>query len=172
MGTGVRHIDRYKTEILLIASTGSTITPWIDLQWYSHVTFFVAANNSSTGTPAITVTPYQCLNIAASSGSVILSVNNYFYCTGGFATQSSTADVWQQSTGISGSFATNSTRGSTGTTIVGHAIEIQDTDLNLNSSFTCVALSFGAAASTTVTVWAHCYPSFGGNFAEFPTALT
>jgi hypothetical protein len=176
MGTGVRHIDKYKTEILLIASTGSTITQWIDMELYSHVTFFVAANNSSTGTPAITVTAYQAPNIASSSASVVLSINNYFYCTGGFSnsTSSSTADAWTQvSTGITGgSFATSSTRGSTGTTLLGYAVEIQDTDLNLNSSWTCVALSFGAAASTTVTVWAHCFPRFDGNFANFPSALT
>ena len=62
--------------------------------------------------------------------------------------------------------------GITGTTIVGHAIEIQDTDLNLNSSFTCVARSPAQRASTTVTVWAECKPAFGGNFAELPSALT
>lgn len=171
MATGVRHIDKYKTEILLVASTGSATTLWIDMDLYSHVTFFIAANNSNAGTPACTITALVAQDVNATS-SAVLSINNYFYATGGFATQSSAADVWQQvSSGISGgSFAT----GSTHSTVLGYCLEIQDTDLitTANSLLDCVALSLGAAASTTITVIAHCFPRFGGYFAELPTALT
>jgi hypothetical protein len=171
MGTGVRHIDKYKTEILLIASTGSAITTWLDMQYYSHVTLFVAANNSSAGTPAITMTAYTAQDISGTS-SAVLSINNYFYCTGNFTSNQSSGDNWQQvSSGLTGgSFAT----GSSHSQILGYAIEIQDTDLptTANSLLKTVALSFGAAASTTVTVWAHLFPRFDGNFAVMPTALT
>jgi hypothetical protein len=170
MGTGVRHIDRYKTEVLLIASTGSTTTLWIDMQYYSHVTFFCAANNSASGTPAITIAPYVAQDISGTS-SASLAINNYFYCTGGFAAQSSAADFWQQSSsGITGSFTT----GSTVSKVLTYAIEIHDTDLptTANSLLKTVALSLGAAASTTLTVWAHCFPRFDGNFANLPSALT
>jgi hypothetical protein len=171
MGTGVRHIDKYKTELLLLASTGSAITAWLDLQYYSHCTFFVAMNNSATGTPAITCTAYEAQDISGTS-SAVLSINTYFYCTGGFTSNQSSGDNWQQlSSGITGgSFAT----GSTHSTTLLYAIEIQDTDLPTiaNSLFKTVALSFGAAASTTVTVWAHLFPRFDGNFADLPTALT
>lgn len=171
MGTGVRHVDRYKTEMLLVASAGSTTTLWIDMQYYSHVTFFIAMNNSSAGTPALTITALAAQDVSGTS-SVVLSINNYFYCTGGFATQSSAADSWQQSsTGISGgSFATASTH----STVLGYAIEVHDTDLptTANSLLKTVALSLGAAASTTATIWAVCFPRFDGNFAELPSALT
>lgn len=171
MGTGVRHIDRYKTIPLLVASTGSTTTLWVDMALYSHVTFFIVANNSSSGTPACTITAYTAQDISGTS-STVLSINNYFYGTGGFATQSSAADVWaQQSSGVSGgSFAIASTH----STVLGYAVEVQDTDLptTANSLLKTVALSLGAAASTTITVVAVCFPRFDGNFANLPSALT
>jgi hypothetical protein len=169
MGTGVRHIDRYKTEVCLVTSgTGTGGSLWIDLQYYSHVTFFIATSNS-TGTPAATYTFYQALTSGGSS-SKVLSVNNYFYCSGGFGTQSSSADSWKQSSsGITGgSFAAISTV----STLFGYAVEIQDTDLDLNNSFQYVQVSATGCSSITQAIWAHLWPRFDGNFAALPTALT
>ncbi len=168
MATGVRHIDAYKTEVCLVTSgTGTGSSLWIDMALYSHVTFFIATSNS-TGTPASTYTFYQALTTGGSS-SKALSVNNYFYCSGGFGAQSSSADNWQQSTGIAGgSFAAISTT----STLFGYAVEIQDTDLDLTNAFKCVQVGLTAASSITQAIWAHCFPRFAGNFANMPTALT
>lgn len=169
MGTGVRHIDKYKTEVCLVTSgTGTGGSLWIDMSLYSHVTFFIATSNS-TGTPAATYTFYQALTTGGSS-SKALSINNYFYCSGGFGTQSSSADSWQQSSdGITGgSFAAISTV----STLFGYAVEIQDTDLDLSNSFKCVQVSATGCSSITQAIWAHCFPRFDGNFAALPTALT
>src|ERR1035438_6880055 len=115
--TGVRHLDKYKTEMLLITSTTGT-TLWIDMDWYSHVTFFIAASNSS-GTPACTFTAKQATDVSGTS-SKTLAINNYFVGSGGFATQSSGADIWASSTIASGgSFAAISTV----STLFGYAIE-------------------------------------------------
>jgi hypothetical protein len=168
MGTGVRHIDRYKTELLL-AGASAQATPWIDMQYYSHVTFFLFVNNSSSGTPAQSVSLLQALDTSGTSSSSV-AFNTIFSCSGGFATQSSSADVWVSSSiaSTAGSFTISSTV----STIFGYAIEVQDTDLNLNSAAKTVALSFGTAASTTIYVFAHCFPRFDGNYASMPTALT
>lgn len=170
MGTGVRHVDRYKTELLLINQSSAALTLWVDMALYSHVTFFVGAANS-TGTPAATITAYQA-STTGGGGSKVLSINNYFYCTGGFASQSSAQDsMAQSSSGITGgSFAIASTL----STNLLYAVEVQDTDLDLTSAgpFKCVALSLSAISSTNVSIWAHCFPRFDGNFAELPSALT
>ena len=110
MDTGTRHIDRYKTEVCLVTSgTGTGTSLWLDMALYSHVTFFIQTSNSS-GTPALTYTFYQALTTGGSSSKGRL-INNYFYCSNGFGTQSSSADSWQQSSsGITGgSFAAIST---------------------------------------------------------------
>lgn len=167
MGTGTRHIDRYKTEMLL-AGASAQATPWIDMALYSHVTFFLFVNNS-TGTPAQSVSLIQATDTSGTS-SASVAFNTLFSCSGGFATQSSSADIWVSSSiaSTAGSFTISSTVSK----IFGYAIEVQDTDLNLNSNYKAVALSFGTAASTTIYVFAHCFPRFDGNYATLPTALT
>ena len=168
MGTGARHIDRYKTEMGIIltgTSTGNTL--WIDMQWYSHVTFFVAASNSS-GTPAATFTVKQAQDVSATS-SKGLSCNTYFVQSTGFTGQSSSCDIWVSSAIASGgSWAAISTV----STLFGYAVEIQDTDLDLNNNFKTVLLAVTATSSITLCVWAHCYPRFDGNYATLPTSLT
>ena len=168
MGTGVRHIDRYKTEMCLVTnSTGTGTSLWIDLQWYSHVTFFFATSNSS-GTPAAVLTFNQAQDTAGTA-SKALSVNNYFYCSKGFSAQSSSADSWQSS-----SFAAVASLQmiSTVSTLFGYCVEIHDTDLDLNSNFKAVACSVSGTSSITTALWAHLFPRFDGSFAVMPTALT
>ena len=167
MGTGVRHIDRYKTLALLIASAGNTTTPWVDMALFSHVTFFVIANNANTVTGAA-ITVNQATNVSGGS-SKALTYNNYFVCTGGFTTQASTSDTWTQTTGVSGTFTT----ATTASTILGYAIEIQDTDLDLNNAFTCVQVAIASgAANTTFSVICHAFPRFDGGFSSIPSAMT
>jgi hypothetical protein len=167
MGTGVRHIDRYKTEMcLLVTGTATGASLWLDMGDYSHVTFFFLTSNSS-GTPAATFTVNQALTSGGSS-SKSLGFNNYFYCSGGFSAQSSSGDIWLQSTGVSGSIAATSTV----STIFGYAVEVHDTDLDLTNAFRFIAASVASTASISVALWAHCFPRFDGNFASMPTALT
>jgi hypothetical protein len=167
MGTGVRHIDRYKTEVLLVASSGNTTTLWIDMALYSHVTFFVVANNA-TGVTGAAITVNQAKDTSGTS-SKALTYNNYFSAVAGFGTQAATADVWTQTTGVSGTFTT----ATTASTILAYCIEIQDTDLDLTNLFKTVQVAIASGAvSTTFTVFAHCYPRFDGNYAALPSALT
>lgn len=168
MATGTRHVDKFKTEMMLLltgTATGNTL--WIDMQNYSHATFFVLANNS-TGTPAATFTMNQATAVAGTS-SKNLAINTYFVASGGFGAQSSAADAWTSSAIASGgSFAAISTV----STIFGYAVEVNDTDLDLTNNFKAVLLAVSATASISVAVWAHLFPRFGGNYAAMPTALT
>jgi hypothetical protein len=168
MGTGVRHIDKYKTEVLEVNTTGNTSTLWVDMALYSHVTFFIASETYSAPTGGA-VTINQATNTSGGS-SKALTYNNYFSGTGGYASQASTQDVITQTTSsVSGSFTT----GNTANTVYLYAIEVQDTDLDLTNAFKAVQLVISSAAvNTNFTVFAHCYPRFDGNFADLPTALT
>ncbi len=165
--TGVRHIDRYKTEMgFLTSGTGTGTTLWIDMQWYSHVTFFILTSNS-TGTPAAQFNLKQALDIAGSS-SKALAPTLYFVASGGMGLQSSAQDAWVSSALAASSFAAISTV----STIFGYAVEIQDTDLDLNNSFKTVLMTVSGTASIQTAAWAHCWPRFDGNYAQLPTALT
>ena len=66
MGSGTRHVDRYKTELLLVASSGNTTTLWIDMELFSHVTFFSAVANS-TGVTGAAITVNQAITTAGTS---------------------------------------------------------------------------------------------------------
>jgi hypothetical protein len=167
MGTGVRHVDRYKTELLLIASSGNTTTLWVDMALYSHVTFYILVANT-TGVTGAAITVNQAKDTSGTS-SKALTFNNYFSAVAGFATQAATADVMTQTTGVSGTF----TSATTASTNLLYAIEIQDTDLDLNNLFKTVQVAIASGAvNATFTVIAHCYPRFDGNFATIPSALT
>jgi hypothetical protein len=167
MGTGTRLVDIYKVEALLVASAGNTTTLWVDMALHSHVTMIVIANNSTSVTgAAITVNQAQD---TSGTGSKALAYNNYFSCTGGFAAQTAASDTWTQTTGVSGTFTT----ATTASKILAYMIEIQDTDLDLANGFKAVELAIASgAANTTFTVLAICYPRYGGNFANNPSALT
>ena len=167
MATGVRHIDKYKTEMgFLISGTGTGNTLWIDLQWYSHATFFVLTSNSS-GTPAAVLTFKQALDIAGTSSKAPAPAM-YFVGSGGFATQSSAADAWVSSALAASSFAAISTV----STVFGYAIEIQDTDLDLNGNFKTVQMLISGTASIQAAGWTHCFPRYDANYSKHPTALT
>jgi hypothetical protein len=172
MGTGVRHVDIYKTELLLIASSGNTTTLWLDMNLFPHVTFFIGVANS-TGVTGAAITLNQAQSSTGTS-SKALAYNNYFKGTGGYASQVSTGDVLTQVTGVSGTF----TSATTASTNLLYAIEVQDTDLDLTNTtasapFNYVQLAIASGAvSATFTVWAHLYARFSGNYAEIPTALT
>lgn len=165
--TGTRHIDKYKTEMgLLLSGTATGNTLWIDMQWYSHVTFFVMASNS-TGTPAASFQLWQATTVGGTS-SKSLAETIAFVASGGFASSVSTADVWVSSVISGGSLAAISTV----STLFGYAFEINDTDLDLNSGFKAVLLAVTATASIQLAVFAHCFPRFDANYANQPTALT
>jgi hypothetical protein len=165
--TGVRHIDRYKTEVgFLTSGTGTGNTLWIDMQWYSHVTFFILTSNS-TGTPAATLQFAQALTTGGSSSKGISPVL-YFVGSGGFGAQSSAADAWVSSALAASSFAAISTV----STLFGYAVEIQDTDLDLTNAFKCVQMLITATSSITTCGFVHAFPRFGANYATLPTALT
>jgi hypothetical protein len=166
MGTGVRLLDAYKVEALLVASAGNTTTLWVDMQLYSHVTFIIIANNS-TGVTGAAITVNQASDTLG-TGSKALSYNMYFSCTGGFAAQTSASDTWAATT-ASGTFTT----ATTASTILAYAIEIQDTDCDLTNNFRTVQVSIASGAvSTTFSVYAVCYPRYAGKVDALPSALT
>jgi hypothetical protein len=166
-GTGTRLVDAYKLESLLADSAGNTTTLWIDMDLYSHVTFLVAVNNG-TGVTGAAITVNQATTTTG-TGSKALAYNNYFRGTGGYAAQTAASDALAQVTGVSGTFTT----ATTASKILLYAIEIQDTDLDLNNNFDCVQLAIASGAvNATFTVFALCYPRYGGKFDQNPSALT
>lgn len=166
MGTGVRHIDSFKTVHLYEgAASGGVSSVWLDMDLYSHLTIFIGAINGATVTgAAITLKQAQdTLGTAAEA----LAYSSYFAATGGF-TQASTGDVWTQVTGAGGTFTTPTTA----STSLMYAIEVQDVDLDLTNAMRTVQLVIGTGSSgVTFYAVAHCYPRYGGNYANMPSVL-
>ena len=167
MGTGTRFVDEWKPEHLYEGSaSGGTTSLWLDMSYYSHITFFVTAVNGGSPTGAAITVNQATSNTG--TGSKALAYNNYFSATGGFGSQASAADAMTQTTGVSGTFTT----GTTASTALLYAIEVQDTDLDLTNLFNYVQLAIGSGSSgVTFYAWAACYPRFSGKFDTMVSAL-
>jgi hypothetical protein len=169
--TGVRVVDRYKLEFLQSGVPSSFTSLWIDMNLFSHVTFLIGVSNPGSGitTSAVTINQGQTV---AGTNSKALAYNNYFSGTGGYAAQTAASDVLTQTTGVSGTF-------NTATTISKnflYVIEVQDTDLDLTNTtasapFDAIQLAIATGGGSVFNVHALCYPRFGGNYAQNPSAL-
>jgi hypothetical protein len=169
-GYGVRHVDEYKTEFLFSGTPSTSTTLWIDMDLFSHVTFFIAAANT-TGVSGSAITINQAQS-STGTNTKALAFNTYWQGTGGYATQATTADALVSETATGGTFTT----ATTSSTNLLYVIEVQDTDLDLTNTtasapFNFIQLALATATATTITVIAHCYPRFGGNYAAIPSAL-
>ena len=165
-GTGVRLVDKYKVLNLFNGTPSSFTSLWLDMAFFSHITFYLAVSNSTTVTGAA-ITLNQALTSAGGSAKA-LTYNNYFSAINLFASQAATQDVWTQVTGVAGTFTTNTTN----SVLSAYIIEVQDTDLDLNNAFQYVALLANPGTATTINVSAICYARYGGNYATIPTVLT
>jgi hypothetical protein len=175
--TGVRHVDHFKTEFLFSGVPSSFTSLWIDMALYSHVTFFIGVSNPGSGitTSAVTVNQGQTV---AGNNSKALVFNNFFSGVGGFAAQTAASDVLTQTTGVSGTFNTATTV----STKFLYVIEVHDTDLDMGTNasvgasnivpFNAIQLAISTGGGSVFSVFAHCFPRFGANFAIMPSALT
>lgn len=167
MGTGVRLVDRAKLLYLFNGLPSTSTTLWINMALYNHVTFILNVLNATTVTgSAITLNQAQSV---AGTGSKALVYNNYFASAALFGSQVATADVMTQVTGVSGTFTTNATNSTKSL----YAIEVHDTDLDLNNNFKCVQMALATGVATTIGVIAVCGAPgrYTGNYAQNPSAL-
>jgi hypothetical protein len=166
-GTGVRSIDAFKPLLLFNGLPSTTTTLWLDMAYYSQLSFYILVKNATTVTGSA-ITLNQATNVLGTS-SKALAYNNYFSAVGLFAAQTAASDVWTQTTGISGTFTTSTTNSN----LYAYLIEVHDTDLDLNNGFTCVQAALATAVATTIAVFVLAgVARYGGNFAINPTVLT
>lgn len=164
--TGVRLVDRYKLEFLQSGVPSSFTSLWIDMNLYSHVTFLIGVSNPGSGITTSAVTVKQAQDVSGTATKA-LAYNNYFAGTGGYAAQTAASDVLTQVTGVAGTFNTAVTVSKNFL----YVIEVQDTDLDLTNSFDTIQLNIATGGGSVFTVSALCYPRYGGNFAQNPSAL-
>jgi hypothetical protein len=166
-GTGVRVVDAYKAEFLFVGVPSTTTTLYVDLAYYSHLTFFFGVTNT-TGVTGSAITLSQASAVAG-TGSKALTYNNYFAGLGGYALQTAASDVLTQVTGVAGTFTT----ATTSSVNFLYAIEVHDTDLDLNNGFTCVRANLATAVNATIAVFVlGGVARYGGNYSINPSALT
>jgi hypothetical protein len=166
-GTGVRSIDQFKPLLLFNGTPSSYASLWLDMAYYSQLSFYILVSNSTTVTGAA-ITLKQATSSTGTS-SKALTYNNYFSAIGLFASQAATQDVWTQVTGVSGTFTTNTTN----SVLSAYCIEVHDTDLDLTNAFSYVQLLANPGTATTIAIFALAgVARYGGNYSINPTVLT
>lgn len=161
-GTGVRHVDRYKTVLLCAPQTPSSFTSaWINMSKFSHASIFIAVANATTVTGSA-VTLSQATDINGTS-SKALAFTAYWQDL-----DTGASDAITQQVASSNTFTTLTTNSKNAL----YVVEIHDTDFDLANLFCTFQLALATATAATLSAVAHLFPRNGGNFATMPSALT
>ena len=160
---GTRLVDRYKFANGFGPALPSTsATNYVNLAEYNHVTIILDVENATTVTgSAITLSQAQDVS---GTGVKALNFATYFQNLDTVA-----SDTITQQSAASNTFTTLSTNSKSAQYI----IEINAADLDINNGFTTLKVNLATGVATSISVdFILSGARFGGNFAQFPTALT
>lgn len=161
MSTGVRHVDQFKTVVLLSNLTPSTSTSqWLNMGKYSHATIYIPVLNATTVTGSA-ITLNQAVDVNGTSSKALSFTVNWSNAA------TATTDALTQNTVNSNTFTTSTTN----SLKLLYVIEVQDTDFDLDGGFSWLQLAAATGVACTLTAIAHLYPRYGGNYTTMLSAL-
>lgn len=162
MSAGTRLIDRYKfVNGFGPALPSTSVSSYVNLAEYNHLTILLDVENATTVTgSAITLTQAQDVSGTAAKA---LAFAVYFYNLDTVA-----SDTILQGAAASNTFTTTAVNSKSGQ----YFIEINAADLDINNGFTTVKVNLATGVATTIGVdFLLSGARYGGNFAQFPSAL-
>jgi hypothetical protein len=162
MTAGTRLVDRYKfVNGFGPALPSTSSTNYVDLDDYNHATVLINAENATTVTgSAITLTQAQDVS---GTGAKALAFSVYFYNLDTVA-----SDTLVQGAASGNTFTTSAVNSKSAQ----YFIEINAADLDINNGFSTVKVNLGTGVATVIGVdFIMSGARYGGNFAQFPSAI-
>lgn len=162
MSSGTQLVHKIKPVRGLDSVVPSSSTPkYVNLANYNHLTVLIMVKNATTVTGSA-ITLKQASDTAATGEKALAFTKMWSNI------DQATLDLLAQQTVVSNTFTTDNTDSKS----LMYVIEVDAADLDVTNGFSCVRAGTGNATAATVTVvYLLSGATFGGNVAQFPTAL-
>ncbi len=165
LGLSNRLVDKVKFVLGLAPVVPSSSVPkYVSMSQYDHLTVVVQADNATAVTGSA-ITLLQATDNAGTNAKALGFAKVWENIDAG---NSSTGDTLTETAVVSNTFTTDATNSKTGL----YVIEVDANTLDLANGFGFVRAGTGNGTATTISVlYILGTARYGGNVADFPTAL-